>query len=86
MFIYVIKLAEIDGMDISLVPTYREKLVENNINGRVLVTCDLNELRDAMQMKFGDWQLFKSWVTSSRYKDSSCRCVKTDYFSFGFKG
>ena len=42
--------------------SYRDRIIENNISGRVLVTCDLNELKDAMQMKFGDWQLFKAWI------------------------
>ena len=54
-------------------PSYRDRILENNINGRVLITCDMNELREAMQMKFGDWQLFKAWINSSRFKDNSSR-------------
>lgn len=72
-FLTSLQLADIEGLETSLLPSYREKVIENNINGRVLVTCELNELREAMQMKFGDWQLFKAWITASRYKEGSCR-------------
>ncbi|XP_012567166.2 kinase D-interacting substrate of 220 kDa isoform X1 [Hydra vulgaris] len=65
------QLAEIDGMDDSLVPIYKNRILENNINGRVLATCDLNELRDVMQMKFGDWQLFKVWIMQNFQKNHS---------------
>ena len=56
--------------------SYRERIIENNISGRVLVTCDLHELKDAMQMKFGDWQLFKAWINSARFRDNVSRFVR----------
>ncbi|XP_066918421.1 kinase D-interacting substrate of 220 kDa B-like isoform X4 [Clytia hemisphaerica] len=75
----VSQLAEIEGIETSLVPSYRDRILENNINGRVLISCDMNELREAMQMKFGDWQLFKAWINSSRFKDNSSRSEKSYY-------
>ena len=60
-------------MDESLLQEYKIRLIDHNINGRVLVACDLDELREAMQMKFGDWQLFRAWVSASRNKDIQVR-------------
>jgi len=62
-------LLEIEGMDELLLPDYKNRLVDNNINGRVLVACDLNELQEVMAMKFGDWQLFRTWIMTSRNND-----------------
>ncbi len=47
------------------------QLKDHNINGKVLAACDLNELRDAMQMAFGDWQLFKTWIQNARAREES---------------
>uniref|UniRef100_A0A3P9KQU4 Kinase D interacting substrate 220 n=1 Tax=Oryzias latipes TaxID=8090 RepID=A0A3P9KQU4_ORYLA len=33
-----------------------------NINGRVLLHCNLDELKKEMEMNFGDWQLFRGMV------------------------
>ncbi|XP_057312079.1 kinase D-interacting substrate of 220 kDa-like isoform X3 [Hydractinia symbiolongicarpus] len=65
------QLLEIEGVDEVLLPVYKARLHENNVNGRVLMTCDLHELREAMQMKFGDWQLFKSWIVYARGKEQN---------------
>ena len=46
-------------------------LKDHNVNGKVLAACDLNELRDAMQMAFGDWQLFKAWILAARTREQS---------------
>ena len=58
-------------MDENFIPVYKSRLQENNIHGRVLVKCDLNDLRDVMQMTFGDWQLFKAWIRASRKDQNS---------------
>ena len=50
---------------------YQMQLKDHNINGKVLAACDLNELRDAMQMAFGDWQLFKAWILAARTREQS---------------
>lgn len=35
-----------------------------NINGRVLSQCNIDELKKEMNMNFGDWQLFRTTVSS----------------------
>ena len=45
---------------------YAEALRENNICGPVLANCELSELRKALPMTFGDWQLFSSSVSALR--------------------
>jgi len=47
-------------------------ITENNINGKVLATCDLNELGNIMGMTFGDWQLFRAWVLAARNPAQEC--------------
>lgn len=49
------------------ISTYQSVVTSNNINGKVLVTCDMNELAQVMNMTFGDWQLFRAWVLTARY-------------------
>ena len=56
---------------------YQMQLKDHNINGKVLAACDLNELRDAMQMAFGDWQLFKAWILGARTREQA---ASTRYF------
>jgi ankyrin repeat-rich membrane spanning protein len=46
---------------------YNKNLKKKNINGQVLMYCDINELKSEMEMTFGDWQLFKSWILKQRY-------------------
>lgn len=48
---------------------YKANLRENNISGKVLACCDLNELKSELQMTFGDWQLFKDWISRHRSKE-----------------
>ena len=44
---------------------YMHNVREKNINGKVLLWCDLDELKSELQMTFGDWQLFKNWVLAT---------------------
>ncbi|KAL0272477.1 UNVERIFIED_CONTAM: hypothetical protein PYX00_005429 [Menopon gallinae] len=44
---------------------------ENNVNGKVLIHCDMNELKKVMKMNFGDWELFKVIVISLREQELS---------------
>ncbi|XP_046854169.1 kinase D-interacting substrate of 220 kDa B-like isoform X3 [Xenia sp. Carnegie-2017] len=60
------KLSQIHGISISLVHTYQTIIRENNINGQVLLECDIQELKDVMKMNFGDWQLFRAWIMRHR--------------------
>ncbi|CAF0825639.1 unnamed protein product [Brachionus calyciflorus] len=41
---------------------YVHTIKEKNINGRVLVSCDLELLKNELNMSFGDWYLFKDWL------------------------
>ncbi|XP_028400264.1 kinase D-interacting substrate of 220 kDa B-like isoform X2 [Dendronephthya gigantea] len=74
-----VKLSQIDGITLTMVPSYQTTVRENHINGRVLFECDMIELRDVMEMNFGDWQLFRAWIMrhratlhSAHQNDSSC--------------
>ncbi|KAJ7327762.1 hypothetical protein OS493_026641 [Desmophyllum pertusum] len=76
------QIAELDGLDQKQISTYQTVITENNINGKVLATCDLNELGHIMGMTFGDWQLFRAWVLAARNPAQECtachlnsRCV-----------
>ncbi|XP_029043359.2 kinase D-interacting substrate of 220 kDa B isoform X2 [Osmia bicornis bicornis] len=47
-------------------PQYKQVVKENNINGRVLLHCDLQELKKVLKMAFGDWELFRMVLVSLR--------------------
>lgn len=57
---------QIDFMNDDFKLIYKANLLENNINGKVLACCDLNELKSELQMTFGDWQIFKNWILKQR--------------------
>ncbi|CAH1776765.1 unnamed protein product [Owenia fusiformis] len=59
----------IEGMDKRMTSKYQDKLLANNINGMVLSTCDLDELKPELKMTFGDWQLFKAAVVHLRHQE-----------------
>jgi len=59
----------ISGLNRRFLPTYSERLVDNNITGTVLLSCDLHELKPVLQMSFGDWELFRSVIESLRLKE-----------------
>nr|KAG5701758.1 hypothetical protein BaRGS_000748 [Batillaria attramentaria] len=44
---------------------------ENNVSGLVLENCDLRELQPILNMRFGDWQLFRAAILSLRDWDPS---------------
>ncbi|RLU26571.1 hypothetical protein DMN91_000367 [Ooceraea biroi] len=45
---------------------YKQVIKDNNINGRVLLHCDLQELKKVFKMAFGDWELFRMMIISLR--------------------
>lgn len=45
---------------------YVNTIKEKNINGKVLMSCELDELKSELRMTFGDWQLFKEWLLNKR--------------------
>ncbi|XP_021938085.1 kinase D-interacting substrate of 220 kDa isoform X3 [Zootermopsis nevadensis] len=62
-------LTKVDDMSSSFLPSYTSVIHENNINGRVLLHCDLDELKKVLQMNFGDWELFRMLVVSLREQE-----------------
>ncbi|CAL4067998.1 unnamed protein product [Meganyctiphanes norvegica] len=61
-------LSKLDGISTSL-PSYKDRLIENNINGKVLLHCDLDDLKKVVGMNFGDWELFRVLICSLREKE-----------------
>ena len=59
-------LERISGLNVHQLPMYQQAVLDNNINGAVLNMCDIDELGKCLQMKFGDWQLFKSAIQALR--------------------
>lgn len=62
-------LASLKGVTPSVLPSYAKNVRDNNISGLVLQNCDLEELRPVLQMRFGDWQLFRAAILSLREWD-----------------
>ncbi|XP_071489688.1 uncharacterized protein [Diadema antillarum] len=60
------RLLSLDGIDKHSIPRYQTRIAEHNINGPVLLQCDLDELKIVLDMTFGDWQLFKAMVLQMR--------------------
>ncbi|CAH1112571.1 unnamed protein product [Psylliodes chrysocephalus] len=48
---------------------YIKTIREHNINGRVLLHCDLEELKRLLKMTFGDWEMFKVMVIILREQE-----------------
>ncbi|CAC5368968.1 KIDINS220 [Mytilus coruscus] len=71
-------LSKLDGINKTFLLKYQDCVMENNINGRVLVNCDLSELGQVLDMKFGDWQLFKAAVKSLIERENNLTAKKMD--------
>ncbi|XP_076230105.1 ankyrin repeat-rich membrane spanning isoform X1 [Nomia melanderi] len=56
----------IESLNPNQAPQYKNVIKENNINGRVLLHCDLQELKRVLKMAFGDWELFRMVIASLR--------------------
>ncbi|CAG9821942.1 unnamed protein product [Phaedon cochleariae] len=59
-------LSNIDDLTLDALAEYIKKIKEQNINGRVLLHCDLEELKKLLGMSFGDWEMFKVLLISLR--------------------
>lgn len=68
-------LGRISGLNPQQMSTYQQAVIDNNINGTVLSVCDLDDLGKCLQMKFGDWQLFRSAIQALRDAE---KCVSAD--------
>lgn len=75
---------ELEGLDQKQISTYQTVITENNINGKVLATCDLNELGHIMGMTFGDWQLFRAWILAARNPAQECTAWYVNKFACDF--
>ncbi|CAN9502092.1 unnamed protein product [Ophioblennius macclurei] len=64
------RLRLVDGLDHSMLTQYAAIIKKANINGRVLTHCNLDELKNEMEMNFGDWQLFRGMVMEQRLAES----------------
>eukprot|EP00092_Neocalanus_flemingeri_P001634 GFUD01001744.1.p1 GENE.GFUD01001744.1~~GFUD01001744.1.p1 ORF type:complete len:1748 (+),score=397.63 GFUD01001744.1:305-5548(+) len=56
----------IEGINTSMVDTYCASIMSNNVTGKVLLYCQTNELRNVINMNFGDWELFKLVLKAMR--------------------
>ncbi|KAL2720804.1 kinase D-interacting substrate of 220 kDa isoform X5 [Vespula squamosa] len=59
-------LDKIEGFNINQAPQYKNVMRDNNINGKVLLHCDMQELKKVLKMAFGDWELFRMIIVSLR--------------------
>ncbi|XP_015122947.1 kinase D-interacting substrate of 220 kDa B isoform X2 [Diachasma alloeum] len=59
-------LGRIEELNPRNVETYRNIIRENNVNGKVLLYCEMSELKEVLKMTFGDWELFRMLVTTLR--------------------
>nr|CAD7429737.1 unnamed protein product [Timema monikensis] len=63
---------KVEDLNSPSTPQYVSVMRENNISGRVLLHCDLEELKKVLQMNFGDWELFRMIVVSLREQELTC--------------
>ncbi|KAB0794943.1 hypothetical protein PPYR_11782 [Photinus pyralis] len=59
-------LSKIEDLDLNAITKYKQVIKDNNINGRVLLHCDLSELKKLLNMNFGDWEMFRVLIVSLR--------------------
>ncbi|KAM7540662.1 hypothetical protein Aperf_G00000044408 [Anoplocephala perfoliata] len=64
-------LSAISGLPSENRSSYQKQVRRQNINGQVLSVCDLTKLRTELQMNFGDWQLFNTFITYLRGVEAS---------------
>lgn len=57
---------KIDDLTPNALSKYTSTVEKNNINGRVLLHCDLDELKSVLKMSFGDWEMFRVCIVSLR--------------------
>ena len=65
-------LQRLDGMHKEKIPIYMQEIRKHNINGFVLKNCELPELKNVLNMNFGDWELFRALVNTLRERDEAC--------------
>ena len=53
-------------MNSTMVDTYSHTITSNNIDGKVLLHCKLDDLKSVLNMNFGDWETFKLVIEALR--------------------
>nr|XP_022916026.1 kinase D-interacting substrate of 220 kDa isoform X5 [Onthophagus taurus] len=71
-------LDKMEDLSINAVDEYKAVLKENNINGKVLLHCDLDELKKLLRMNFGDWEMFKVLIVSLREHEMTSVLVQDE--------
>ncbi|XP_068991916.1 kinase D-interacting substrate of 220 kDa B isoform X5 [Neodiprion pinetum] len=64
-------LGKVEELSPAQAARYKNVIRENNISGRVLLHCDLQELKKVLKMGFGDWELFRIVIASLREAELS---------------
>ncbi|XP_022648948.1 kinase D-interacting substrate of 220 kDa-like isoform X8 [Varroa destructor] len=64
-------LSCLDGLSSANLSAYQESINKHNINGRVLLSCDLQELKVVLNMNFGDWEIFRMHILQLRAAEIS---------------
>lgn len=59
-------LEKIQDINPNKISNYKEIIRENNINGKVILHCDLTELKNVSKLKFKIHYFFKLKVTSKK--------------------
>ncbi|KAK0171309.1 hypothetical protein PV328_009054 [Microctonus aethiopoides] len=62
-------LSKIDELNPDKIESYKNLVKENNINGKVLLHCDIGDLKQVLKMTFGDWELFRMVIVSLREQE-----------------
>lgn len=62
--------SKVEGVSTGILPAYKERFIEHNINGKVLLHCDLDDLKKVLHMNFGDWELFRVLVLGLREREA----------------
>lgn len=62
-------LDKVEDLNPQMLSTYKGIIKDNNINGKVLMHCDLQELKNVLRMSFGDWEIFRMIIVSLREQE-----------------
>ncbi|XP_072386697.1 uncharacterized protein Arms isoform X3 [Diabrotica undecimpunctata] len=62
-------LSNMSDLNTSALGDYTKTIRDNNINGRVLLHCDIEELKKLLKMNFGDWEMFKVMLVILREQE-----------------
>ncbi|XP_046681629.1 kinase D-interacting substrate of 220 kDa B isoform X2 [Homalodisca vitripennis] len=62
-------LSKVDETQGSQVAKYTKVFQTNNISGKVLLYCDMDDLKPVVQMGFGDWEIFRMVIVSLREQE-----------------